>query len=43
MAADVTADLDVTICEVYGRAKQGAARGYTGVRGYHPNAGQLRR
>ena len=29
-------DLDSTICEVYGLAKQGAARGYTGVRGYHP-------
>ena len=34
--ADVTVDLDSTICEVYGLAKQGAARGYTGVRGYHP-------
>src|SRR5512135_3204851 len=33
---DVTVDLDSTICEVYGLAKQGAARGYTGVRGYHP-------
>ena len=29
-------DLDSTICEVYGLTKQGAARGYTGVRGYHP-------
>src|SRR5512142_522562 len=34
--ADVTVDLDSTICEVYGLAKQGAARGHTGVRGYHP-------
>ena len=34
--AGVTVDLDSTICEVYGLAKQGAARGYTGVRGYHP-------
>ena len=34
--ADLTVDLDSTICEVYGLAKQGAARGYTGVRGYHP-------
>ena len=34
--AAVTVDLDSTICEVYGLAKQGAARGYTGVRGYHP-------
>jgi Transposase DDE domain group 1 len=34
--ADVTIDLDSTICEVYGLAKQGAAFGYTNVRGYHP-------
>lgn len=34
--ADVTVDLDSTICEVYGLAKQGAAFGYTNVRGYHP-------
>jgi hypothetical protein len=33
-----TADIDVgsAICEVYGRSKQGAAFGYTKVRGYHP-------
>lgn len=29
-------DLDSTICEVHGYAKQGAAYGYTKVRGYHP-------
>ena len=31
-----TIDLDSTICQVYGRAKQGAAFGYTKVRGLHP-------
>ena len=31
-----TIDVDSTICEVYGLAKQGAAFGHTGVRGYHP-------
>ena len=34
--ADLTVDLDSTICEVYGTAKQGATFGYTKVRGYHP-------
>ncbi len=34
--ADLTIDLDSTVCEVYGTAKQGAKFGYTGVRGYHP-------
>jgi DDE family transposase len=29
-------DVDSTICEVYGRAKVGAAYGYTKVLGYHP-------
>ena len=29
-------DLDSTICEVSGKAKQGAAYGYTGELGYHP-------
>jgi hypothetical protein len=29
-------DLDSTICEVTGKLKQGAAFGYTKVRGYHP-------
>jgi hypothetical protein len=35
-AAAMTVDVDSTICEVYGTAKQGAAFGYTKVRGYHP-------
>jgi hypothetical protein len=35
--APLTIDLDSTICETYGLAKQGAVHhGYTGVRGYHP-------
>ena len=34
--ADVFVDVDSTICEVYGVGKQGAAFGYTKVRGYHP-------
>jgi len=29
-------DIDSTICQVYGRAKSGAAYGYTKVLGYHP-------
>lgn len=29
-------DVDSTICQVYGRAKAGAAYGYTKVLGYHP-------
>ncbi len=32
----MTLDLDSTICEVHGKAKQGAAYGYTRVLGYHP-------
>ncbi len=36
LTAPLTLDLDSTICEVYGRGKQGAAFGYTHVRGYHP-------
>ena len=32
----LTVDVDSTICEVYGQAKQGAAYGYTRVLGYHP-------
>jgi Transposase DDE domain group 1 len=32
----LTVDLDSTVCEVYGHAKQGAAYGYTRVLGYHP-------
>jgi hypothetical protein len=35
-ASPVTIDLDSTICEVHGKAKQGAAYGYTRVLGYHP-------
>ena len=36
LSAPLTIDLDSTIVEVHGRAKQGAAFGYTRVRGYHP-------
>ena len=36
LAEPLTIDLDSTIVEVHGRAKQGAAFGYTKVRGYHP-------
>ena len=35
-AAEMTVDLDSTICEVCGRAKHGAAYGHSGVLGYHP-------
>ncbi len=36
-SAPLTIDLDSTICETYGLAKEGATHhGYTGVRGYHP-------
>ena len=34
--AEMTLDLDSTICEVCGKAKHGAAYGHTGVLGYHP-------
>ena len=34
--AEMTVDLDSTVCEVFGRAKGGAAYGHTGVLGYHP-------
>ena len=35
--APFTIDLDSTVCETYGLAKEGAQRpGYTGARGYHP-------
>ena len=35
--ASLTIDLDSTICETYGLAKEGARHhGYTGARGYHP-------
>ena len=32
----ITIDVDSSICEVYGPAKQGARFGHTKVRGYHP-------
>jgi Transposase DDE domain group 1 len=32
----LTVDVDSSICETYGLAKQGARFGYTKVRGYHP-------
>jgi hypothetical protein len=32
----LTIDLDSTICETYGRQKQGAGRTYSRVRGFHP-------
>ena len=36
-SAPFTVDLDSTICETYGLAKEGARHhGYTGKRGYHP-------
>lgn len=34
--ADMVIDLDSTVCEVHGHAKQGAAYGYTKCLGYHP-------
>jgi hypothetical protein len=37
LSAPLTIDLDWTIVQVHGRAKQGAAFGYTKVRGYHPH------
>jgi len=36
LAGPLTIDLDSSIVPVYGRGKQGAAFGYTKVRGYHP-------
>jgi len=36
LTGPLTIDLDSTIVPVHGRAKQGAAFGYTKVRGYHP-------
>ena len=35
-AAEMTVDLDSTVCEVCGKAKHGAAYGHSGVLGYHP-------
>ena len=40
-AGRLTIDLDSTIVPVYGRGKQGAAFGYTKVRGYHPQIATL--
>ncbi len=37
-AAEMTVDLDSTICEVFGKAKHGAAYGHTRVMGCHPLA-----
>ncbi len=34
--AEITVDLDSTVCEVFGKSKQGAAYGHTKVLGYHP-------
>ena len=34
--AEMTVDLDSTVCEVHGHSKQGAAYGHTKVLGYHP-------
>ena len=34
--AEMTVDLDSTVCEVFGKSKHGAAYGHTGVLGYHP-------
>ena len=40
--APPTIDLDSTICETYGPAKEGARHhGYTGTRGYHPLLARL--
>jgi hypothetical protein len=36
LTGPLTIDLDSTIVQVHGRKKQGAAFGYTKVRGYHP-------
>src|SRR3954447_1059081 len=36
LTGPLTIDLDSSIVPVYGRGKQGAAFGYTKVRGYHP-------
>ncbi|HUG83714.1 MAG TPA: IS1380 family transposase [Euzebya sp.] len=36
LAAPMTIDIDSSICQTYGVAKQGGRFGYTKVRGYHP-------
>ncbi|HVK34267.1 MAG TPA: tyrosine-type recombinase/integrase [Microlunatus sp.] len=38
LSGPLTIDLDSSIVPVYGRARQGAAFGYTKVRGYHPQS-----
>ena len=35
-AAEMTVDVDSTVCEVHGHSKGGAAYGHSGVLGYHP-------
>jgi hypothetical protein len=37
----MTIDVDSTIVPVFGRSKQGAAFGYTNIRGYHPQLATL--
>ncbi len=37
----MTIDVDSTIVPVFGRGKQGAAFGYTKIRGYHPQLATL--
>src|SRR5512132_3052041 len=41
LSAPMTIDVDSTIVPVFGRGKQGAAFGYTKVRGYHPQLATL--
>jgi hypothetical protein len=41
LTADLTIDIDSTVCETYGLAKQGGEFAYTGVRGYHPLVASL--
>jgi hypothetical protein len=41
LAADLTIDVDSTVCETYGLAKQGGVFAYNGVRGYHPLVASL--
>jgi len=42
LSADLTIDIDSTVCETYGLAKHGGQRfAYTGVRGYHPLVASL--
>jgi hypothetical protein len=39
--ADLTIDVDSTVCETYGLAKQGGVFAYNKVRGYHPLVASL--